>query len=516
MISNREWTFDDYIAVVKRRLWVILIPTLIAPAIGFAVSYFFAPKYTSTATVLVDQQKVPGDMVRPIITEDALRRISGLQQQILSHNRLQGMIDQANLAKGPEKVDALIDDIRRGFAISPVLPTTGATTNVAPKARKPSGGGTDVPGFNVSFTYENPRMAQQVCNLLTSMLLTENLKSREQAAQGTTDFLSRQVDEAKRNLDEQDNKLATFKRQYVGQLPEDADANLKILMGLNSQLDATTQAVNRAEQDKTYTESQLANQLAAWRSSQSTTSPQAIQQQLASLQSLLIQLQARYTEDYPDVVKTKADIAQLKKQLDNMSSAKPEQNSSKANLAEPPEIQQMRVQIHQYENAISQATEQQKRLQDQIKVYQGRVALSPAVEEQYKQVTRDYESAQKFYDDLLAKKSQSAMATDMERQQQGEQFRLLNQAPLPSDPSFPNRLLFAGGGLGAGLALGFGIAIWLEFKDKTLRSEADVEAVMALPVLISLPWVSGAEQVNGKKSLFGRGKESDKTETVEV
>jgi len=174
------------------------------------------------------------------------------------------------------------------------------------------------------------------------------------------------------------------------------------------------------------------------------------------------------------------------------------------------------VQIHQYENAISQATEQQKHLQEQIKIYQGRVALSPAVEEQYKQVTRDYESAQKFYDDLLAKKSQSAMATDMERQQQGEQFRLLNQAPLPSDPSFPNRLLFAGGGLGAGLALGFGIAIWLEFKDKALRSEADVEAVMALPVLISLPWVTGEDQGNGKKSVFGRSKESDKTETVEV
>ena len=514
MITSRELTFDDYIGVLRRRMWVILVPALIAPAIGFAISFLFAPKYTSTATVLVDQQKVPGDLVKPIITEDALRRISGLEQQVLSRNRLQPMIEQLGVAKSPEKVDAMMDAIRQGVAVAPVLPTTSATTSSA--KTKPSAAATDVPGFNVSFTYENPRIAQLVCNQLTSMLLEENLKSREQVAQGTTDFLSRQVEEAKRSLDEQDNKLAAFKRQYVGQLPEDADANLKILMGLNSQLDATTQAQNRAEQDKTYAESQLSNQLAAWRSSQSTTSPQAIQQQLSALQSQLMQLQARYTEDYPDVVKTKADIAQLQKQLDNMSAAKPDQNTSKANLAEPPEIQQMRVQIHQYENAISQATEQQKRLQDQIKVYQGRVALSPAVEEQYKQLTRDYESAQKFYDDLLAKKSQSEMATDMERQQQGEQFRLLNAGSLPSDPSFPNRLLFAGGGLGAGLALGFGIAIWLEFKDKALRSEADVEAVMALPVLISLPWVSGDEPNNGKKSLFGRSKEKDKAETVEV
>ncbi len=111
------------------------------------------------------------------------------------------------------------------------------------------------------------------------------------------------------------------------------------------------------------------------------------------------------------------------------------------------------------------------------------------MEEQYKQLTRDYETAQKFYNDLLAKKSESEMQTDMERRQQGEQMSLLNPANLPDSPSFPNRLLFAGGSLGAGLAVGLGLALWMEMRDKALRTEQDVLAVLDLPVLVSLPWI---------------------------
>src|SRR5207244_4366710 len=135
-------------------------------------------------------------------------------------------------------------------------------------------GQSSVLGFQVGYTSSNSRQAQQVCNQLTSMFLEENLKAREQLAQGTTEFLSRQLEEAKHNLDEQDAKLAAFKRDHAGQLPGDEDSNFKMLMGLNSQLDANTQTINRAQQDKAFAESALAQQLSAWKaSSQSSTSP---------------------------------------------------------------------------------------------------------------------------------------------------------------------------------------------------------------------------------------------------
>jgi uncharacterized protein involved in exopolysaccharide biosynthesis len=428
------------------------------------------------------------------------------------------MIDRLGLAKGSTSVADVVDQIRLNVEILPVQPAvTAASTK-----RRP-GQGPAVPAFNVGFTANNPREAQQICNELTSMLLSENISARTEVAANTTDFLTRQLEQAKHDLDDQDSKMAVFKKQYIGQgLPGDQENNLKILMGLNSQLDANTQALNRAQQDKAYTESLLAQQLAAWRSSQTANNPQTLQQQLAILQSQLITLQARYTDDHPDVVKTKNDIAELKRKLNEMNSEAamtPDSSNDKPNVTESPEIQQLRLQLHQYDEAIAQTARDQKRLQGQIQTYQGRVALSPAVEEQYKALTRDYETAQKFYTDLLSKKNESEMQTDMERQQRGEQMRLLNPASLPDEPSFPLRWMFAAGGLGGGLALGVGIALWLELRDKSIRNEEDVQAALQLPMLVSVPWIgSDAKDRGSDGRLQGRSKppSEEKKETVEV
>jgi len=519
MIENRELNVDDYLAMFRRRLWVILIPALLTPLVAFLFSYALPAKYTSQALILVEGQKVPEGYVQPVVTEDLTQRIATMEQQVLSRDRLQPMIERVGLAKGAN-LDDVVDEIRQNINIEPVITDLNQVTTGT--RRKKSGQGSNVPGFYVNFTASNPRQAQQLCNELTSMLLQENLRSRTQVAQSTTEFLSHQVEEAKRNLDEQDSKLATFKRQYLGQLPGDADNNAKLLMALNTQLDATTQAINRAQQDKAYTESLLAQQLAAWNSSQTSSNPVALERQLSDLQSQLLQLQARYTEDHPDVIKTKADIAEVKKKLAeiNDASAKGTSAEAKASASEPPEIRQLRLQVHQFEDVATQAGREQKRLQDQIKLYQGRLALSPDVEEQYKLLTRDYDTAQKFYQELLAKKSASEMATDMENRQQGEQMRLLNMANLPESPSFPNRPLFAGGGLAGGLVLGIGLALWLELRDKAIRTEQDVEAALEMPILVSMPWV-GAVDANGNGNrIWNRnnagGADTQEKETVEV
>jgi len=488
MIENRELSVDDYLAILRRRMKVLLIPAMLAPLAGFLLSFAFSPRYTSQALVLVETQKVPEGYVQPVITEDLAQRIATLQQQVLSQKQLQGMVERLGLGKGKsadDVIEAIRAEVRKNPLIEWVTPDTAAL-----RPRRP--GQNEVPGFYVNFTTSNPQEAQQVCTELTSMLLAENLKTREQVAQSTTDFLARQVEQAKRDLDGLDAKLAAFKRQYLGQLPGDADNNLKLLATLNSQLDAYTQSLNRAQQDRTYTQTLLSQQLAAWSSSQTSMNPENLQKQLADLQSQLITLQARYTDDHPDVVKTKNDIAEVKRKLNEMNSSSGQNSepSGQGSASEPAEIKQLRLQIHQYDQTIAQATREQKSLQDQIHTYQGRLALSPAVEEQYKALSRDYETAQKFYNDLLAKKNESEMQTDMERRQQGEQMSLLNPANLPDSPSFPNRLLFATGGLAAGLMFGVGLAAWLELRDNSIRDEQDVLAALEMPTLVSVPWIS--------------------------
>ena len=516
---DRELTMDDYLAMLKRRQKVILVPLLSAAIGGYMISHMFKPKYTSQSMVLVEGQKVPANYVQPVITADFTQRIQTLSQEVLSTSRLRPVVESLNLVK-PGEEGRVMEDIRANMNVAPMITsmTQAATTTSTGAKKKLSVTDEPVPGFNVSYSDSTPDRAQKICNALTSLIVDENLRARAEVAKGTEDFLDRQVEDAKRAIDEQDAKLAAFKKQYMGQLPGDVDNNMRMLMSLNSQLDASTQTLNRAQQDKSYTESMLAQQIATWKSSQSTTSPQTLEQQLSVLQAQLIQLQARYTDDYPDVIKTKADIARIQSKLDeiNKQAANAPAASDKEEANEPPEIRQLRLQIHQYQQVIEQATAEQKKLQASITVFQSRTAMSPTIEEEYKVLTRDYDNAQSFYRDLLAKKSAAGVGLNMENAQQSEQMTILQIAGMPDSPSFPSRPLFAAGGLGAGLGLGLLIAIWLEVSDRSIRTEKDAAAVMDLPLLISVPWLGDEEDAgaNGseRRHFWSRGSPEEKDE----
>jgi succinoglycan biosynthesis transport protein ExoP len=233
--------------------------------------------------------------------------------------------------------------------------------------------------------------------------------------------------------------------------------------------------MNLAQQDKSYTESLLAQQLALWSSSKSEV---------------------------------------------NSASPAGAGSQNKPNTNEPPGIRQLRLQVRQYEETIKQSAREQKRLREEIKLRQDRTALSPAAEDQYKRLIEDYEKAQKSYQDLLAKKASPETAMDMGRQEVGERMTLLDPANLPDAPSFPSRPLFAGGGLAGGLVLGIGLALWLELRDKAVRTEQDVEEAFGTPVLVSLPWV-GSTETGGNGNRSGNrnedgGTEKKRSETIEV
>src|SRR4029077_18999933 len=215
MIQNRELSMDDYLAMLRRRLKVLLTPALVAPLVGFPVSFGFSPKYTSQATILVEGQKVPEGYVAPVVTEDLTQRIATMEQRVLTRGKLQPMIERLGLAKGGRGVDDVVDSIRNNIDIQPVesVVTTGSTSSTTKK--KPPQQHTDVPGFYVNFTANNPREAQEIRSELTSMLINENVQARTAVAENTTQFLARQLEQAKHELDDQDSKLAVFKKQYV-------------------------------------------------------------------------------------------------------------------------------------------------------------------------------------------------------------------------------------------------------------------------------------------------------------
>jgi uncharacterized protein involved in exopolysaccharide biosynthesis len=416
----------------------------------------------------------------------------------------------------------LMEDIRTNLQVTPQM-TAMSEAGLAAK-KKATGSDEPVPGVNVIYFDSKPERAQKVCNAIAQLMITENLNNRQDTATQTTTFLDAQVKDAQEKLQAKAQEMAAFKTANAGKLPGDLENNLRLLTSESSQMDATTQNLSRAQQDKTYAEGILAQQLAAWKASLSSTNPQTLEQQLSALQTLLLQLQARYTDDYPDVVKTKADIAKVQGRLDEMNkqTANPSAASDKASANEPPEIRQLRVQIHQYQEAIAQYANDQKRLQASIDKLNGQTKASPDIEQKWDDIIRDNDSAQKSYQDLLAKKSSADLGQQMESHADGEQLVLGQYATKSDTPAFPNRILFAAGGLGASLGLGLLIAIWLEFSDKSIRTERDAAIAMDLPLLISVPWVGGEEPSdangngNGRRRFWGRTPEQKDEEKVGV
>src|SRR4029078_11729875 len=224
-----------------------------------------------------------------------------------------------------------------------------------------------------------------------------------------------------------------------------------------------------------------------------------------TLQANLSALESRYTEEYPDVVKTKHQLAALQKKLETSKSAAaavPEtpKESPAPSTYVPKELLALRLQSKMLDDTIKTKAAEKARFQGEVRKYEAKLQLAPAVEEQYKGLTRDHDTALLFYNQLLSKKSESEMATDLEKRQQGEQFKVMDPPNLPERPTFPNRPAFAMGGGAAGLALGLGIAFLLEMKEKVIRSERDVEFFLKLPTLVAVPWVGvdGADDVEDR------------------
>jgi polysaccharide chain length determinant protein (PEP-CTERM system associated) len=472
MLGHRPLVIEDYLAILKRKGWMVLIPAILMPIIAVAITYKLTPIYTSQTLVLIEPQTVPDTYVKPIIAEDLDSRLASMKEQILSRSRLEPIIERFNLGAPGSNMDDKVAATRKNIGITPIH------SEIA--------GAGGLPGFSISFTASDPNTAQLVCREITSLFVSSNLQAREQSAEGTTAFLKGQLDQAKANLDSQDQKLAEFQRQYMGTLPEQEQGNMAMLSTLNTQLDATTQSLTRLENDKTMVDSMLSQES---RQTQvvpgQRATPQADQIELQKLETQEADLKTRYTPDYPDVVAVQRQISDLKRQM-AAAPVTPTASTPAAPHYDSPGTMQLRAQVTAMNQSIAQKRQQQAELQAQIREFEGKIQSTPLVEAKMKDLTRDHQTAQDFYDSLLTKMNNSQMATDLERRQEGENFKIMDGANLPDAPTFPKRGMFAAGGFVLGLGLGVLVIAFLEYKDKSLRTERDVWTFTKLPTLATI------------------------------
>lgn len=479
MLRHRELTGEDYIEILKRRIWLILLCAAVLLAIGVGLSYWIPPQYVSQTLVLIEMQKVPTDYVTPILTEDLGERLASLREQILSRSRLEPIIQRFNLfAANNATMDDRVVETQKAIDVKPI-PASSLSHGM--------------PGFYITFKASDARTAQQVCSEITSLFVSENLNAREESAEGTTEFLRQQLADAKKNLDDQDAKLADFERKYIGRLPGQQASNQSTLQALTTQLDAATQSLDRLQENETLLEANIAGQTRDLQSNRPVAgiTEDDRKKELKGLMDQKHTLEALYTPDYPDVQAINRKIADLQSEIGRSAPSPGPAKSAPGNVTDPPQLQQEKAQLRAVQQTIASAKQQQSRIESQIRAYEGRIESSPLVEQEYKQVTRDHDIASEFYNNLLKKMDESSMATALEHRQEGEQFRVMDPPNLPEAPVFPNRIVFACGGLGGGLIVGVLLAGFWEYRDATLRGEQDVWAATKLPTLAVLPHLDG-------------------------
>ena len=283
MVRDGQLTVTEVRRVLRKRGWILPVCAVGGAALSALIATRLPKKYMSETVVLVAKPTAVTEYGKPAVTEDLNQRLASMKEQILSRPRLEPVVEKLDLYhadRGKLHIEDLVERLRKTIAISPLEPVPGT--------QDPS-----IPSFSVQVSFDNPQRAQEICTEVTSMFMEQNARASEPQAARTASFIGQQLQEAKATLDEQDAKLAQFKRQYSASLPQEGQSNLNPLSTLNSRLKANSQALSLAQQDKSFDESHLSEAKANWKVSRTKPNPQALEEQLRVEQDQLTVLESR-------------------------------------------------------------------------------------------------------------------------------------------------------------------------------------------------------------------------------
>jgi polysaccharide chain length determinant protein (PEP-CTERM system associated) len=467
---------DEYWALVVRRKWWILGPLFFGWLLVFASAWVIPAKYASESVVLVEPPKVPNYLVAPNVQVDLADRVQSMSTQVLSRTRLLSLIEKFHLyssyANSPDdQVEKMRDDVKFELVHAP----TGNRQ-------------TEYVAFKMAYKAPDAATAQKVNAALTSFFVDENVRTSQEQSEATTHFLDSQAQAFGQTLADEEAKVRAYEAQHDGSLPQQLQSNMQILSGIQSQLQAAQSSHERALQQQTSLSS-LQKQYETM--GDSADVPSSLEGQLESARAQLADLQARYTNDHPDIRKLKETIAgleKLKKDMGAEAKEKLETNTASAAQVQAmtPRVQVLnQIKINKME--LQTSTEQIQRLEKAGEMYQARLNATPAVEAEMKDMMSDFDDMKKEYANLLAKKQESSLATSLERQQQGAQFRVIDPPSLPDKAVFPDRFKFSLAAIGVGLVLAVLFGFGSEILDDRIRSEQALNEAVSLPILVDIP-----------------------------
>jgi polysaccharide chain length determinant protein (PEP-CTERM system associated) len=516
-VPRRTLDVEDYIDIVRRHKGWIFGPflfTLVASVVGV---YLYPDLYVSQAVVKIVPQQVPVNMVQSAINQQMSDRINSMAQEILSRTVLTTIINTFDLYKrerGRMPIEDVIELMKKNVQINPVTNSTTASDRV--------------PAFAVQFSYENRLMAQRVVQDLVSRFIDANIRNRSNATFQTTQFMKDQMDDAKKQLDDAENKLAAYRVSNNGRLPDQVDANTRQLSAAEGQVAYYNSQITRANQDKMQLESniriyqdqisQLAKDPTSAVAAQKSEERQEAERDVTTWTNQLDVLRQHYKDTYPDVQTAISRLAGAKSKLAQVVEQESSTSAAKGSEPKPVNMQAVRetrdiennikrlqsaVQARDLEIETNQ--KEMKQASETMKAYQGRIETIPLGEKEYSDLLRDRDLFKEKYVDLNGKLEKAQIAQEMEGRKQGETLELLDPPSLPTTPTEPKRLVVVGIGAGLGLLIGAAIAGARELRDTSLKNLKDVRAYTQMAILGSVPLLENDFVVRRRRRLTWLG-----------
>lgn len=526
-MEEQDKTLEDYLAILARRKWQLIVPTIVLSILSLVLTMRIPAVYRSTATILIEQQEIPPDLVRTTVSSFADQRIQVISQRVMTTRNLSGLIERYNLyadIRSKGSINSAVELMRQHIKLDTI-----SADVLDPNSGRSQGA---TIAFSLSFESNSPTLAQQVTSDLVSLYLDENLEQRTAAANEATSFLETEADRLADEIGALEARMASFKKAHADNLPELATPNREQLTRTEDRLRENTQTEQTLRQQERYLEAELSQisptaggptnslgshlseleaQYVRIKERYSPDHPDRIQMErelpamkklagesgvgvlrnrLADLKSELAQLRQRYSDDHPDVVSLQRSIATTEREL---AHAVRRGDTGSGSEVTNPAFVQIKAQLESVRLEIASLKRKRGELENDIELLEARAREAPRIEQEYLAITRDYDNAKNKYREVRDKALQAQLAQSLERNRKGERFSLLEPPLVPERPFEPNRKVILMLGMMVSVAGGVGNLALQELLDKGLHGSRTVQAVAGIPLLAYIPFIENQQ-----------------------
>lgn len=530
-MESQAPSIKDYLKIIKRRRKYLLIPFVIILTISSVLAVILPPVFRSTATILIEEQEIPPDLVRSTVTSFAVQRIKVISQRIITRPNLNEIIQKYDLYPDERKKkseERILEKMRDRLKIDTISADVGGKNSSSSKATI---------AFTLSFEDQNPGIAQKVANELTSLFLKENIKTRTESAENAMVFLREEAHRLKEKIQQIQTDLATFKEKNLDQLPQINQLNQQELNDIKNQLRALDNQELTLKERKFIIESDLSR---IDPNTSGVNSVPSLKDRLKTLESLYPSLAASYSENHPDVVKARREMESIKKEIgstnEDLKKLNDELTNKKAELAtlleqyseKHPDVIKLKKQIDLLQQSLVQAKQTEvtesrvepenpayinltvqlksinaemesldrtrTQLRQKMDTLRSSLREAPVVEKEYADLLQELDNSNLRYREVSQREMEASIAQQLEVEHKGERFTLIDPPQAPLEPISPNRKAIFFLGIIFALAASFGIVALMEMMNATINSENTITAILGVAPLASIPYLQNKQE----------------------